>query len=71
GGGGGWRGGRYEFYVGKQQVVEEALMALERGRARVYPGWKVSAAAFAISLMPMALLRVILSSRPRRQKLLE
>lgn len=64
-------GGRDAFYVSKSQVVAEALRALEHGRARIFPGWKVALAAAGISLMPMPVLRMILSSRPRRQKLLE
>ena len=70
-GGPGMPGGRKNFYVPKQQVVAEALAALEAGRARVYPGWKVALAAAGISILPMAALRLIMSSRPRRQKLLE
>ncbi len=60
-------GGRASFYVSKQQVVREALLALEKGRARVYPGWKVSLAAAGISLLPLVAIRMIMGSRPRRQ----
>lgn len=70
-GGPGMPGGRKNFYVSKKQVVSESLVALEAGRARVYPGWKVALAAAGISLLPMAAIRLIMSSRPRRQKLLE
>jgi len=56
------------FYVPKQQVVREALFALEKGRARVYPGWKVNLAATGISLLPLVAIRMVMSSRPRRQK---
>lgn len=70
-GGPGMPGGRDAFYVSPQQVVAESLAALEAGRARIYPGWKVALAAAGISLLPMAALRIIMSSRPRRQKLLE
>ncbi|MBK1833687.1 SDR family oxidoreductase [Roseibacillus ishigakijimensis] len=70
-GGPGMPGGRKNFYVSRQQVVAESLAALEAGRARVYPGWKVSLAAAGISLLPLAALRLIMGSRPRRQQLLE
>ncbi|GHC43151.1 SDR family NAD(P)-dependent oxidoreductase [Roseibacillus persicicus] len=70
-GGPGMPGGRENFYVPRQQVVAESLAALEAGRARVYPGWKVAAAAAGISLLPMFAIRLIMASRPRRQKLLE
>lgn len=70
-GGPGMPGGRKQFYVSKQQVVSESLEALEAGRARVYPGWKVALAAAGISVLPMAAIRLMMGSRPRRQKLLE
>ncbi len=67
----GMPGGRKSFYVTKEQVVMESLAALEAGRARVYPGWKIALAAAGISILPMAAIRLMMSSRPRRQKLLE
>lgn len=70
-GGPGMPGGREPFYVPRQQVVAESLAALDGGRARIYPGWKVALAAAGISLLPMVAVRVIMGSRPRRQKLLE
>lgn len=54
------------FYVAKEQVVADALKALDADRARVYPGWQIAAAAFAISAIPLVLLRLVLASRPRR-----
>ncbi len=60
--------GSEAFYVTAQQVVSESLLALEAGRARVYPGWKVTLAAAGISLLPLAAIRLIMSSRPRSQK---
>lgn len=54
------------FYVPKEMVVDEALASLDRDRARVYPGLRIALAALAISVVPMALLRVALSNRPRR-----
>ncbi|HEX5789763.1 MAG TPA: SDR family oxidoreductase [Luteolibacter sp.] len=58
--------GREWFYVDKEQVVAEALEALERGQARVFPHWKTAAAALFISAVPIILLRALLSSRPRK-----
>ena len=54
------------FYVSREQVVAESLVALDRKRARVYPGLKVALAAIVLSAMPIALLRVVMSRRPRR-----
>ena len=56
------------FHVSAGQVVAEGLRALEHGRARHVPGLMVAAAAVAISLMPIALLRCLLSLRPRRDR---
>ncbi|MDP0489498.1 MAG: SDR family oxidoreductase [Verrucomicrobiota bacterium JB023] len=64
-------GGRAAFYVEKAKVVSDALRSLARGRPRIYPGLQVTLVAAGISLLPMALLRLIMGSRPRRQKLLE
>ena len=64
-------GGQKFFYVSKEEVVSRALLALERKKARVFPGTLVAGAAFAISLLPLPALRWILSSRPRRRQLLE
>lgn len=54
------------FYVDKQQVVAEALSGLERDRPRVYPGWKMAAVALGLGLIPLAVMRLIQESRPRR-----
>jgi hypothetical protein len=54
------------FYVPREQVVRESLAALRNGRARVYPALKTAVAALAISALPILLLRVVMSSRPRR-----
>lgn len=54
------------FYVSKEQVVTEAITAMERGVARMYPGWKVCLAAAGISLVPLAILRVFMATRPRK-----
>lgn len=58
--------GRECFYVPKEQVVAEGLAALAAGRARVFPAWKTALAAAAISALPMILLRLALSTRPRK-----
>lgn len=59
--------GHRAFYVQREQVVSEAISALEMNKARVYPGLKIAAAALAISLIPMVLLRVAMGVRPRKQ----
>lgn len=58
--------GRECFYVPKEQVVAEALFALRRNKARVYPGLKTAVAAIAISAAPIILLRLVMGMRPRR-----
>lgn len=58
--------GRESFYVPKDQVVAESLVALDRKCARVYPGLKTAAAALVISVIPIILLRLALGFRPRR-----
>lgn len=54
------------FYEPKETVVYDALDALDRDRARVYPGLKIALAACVISALPLFLLRAALSNRPRR-----
>ena len=54
------------FYVPKEQVVSEALEALDRKVARVYPALKTAAAAMVLSALPMVVLRFALGFRPRR-----
>ncbi len=57
---------RESFYVSKEQVVAEVIAAMDRKQARLYPGWKIALAAAGISLVPLALLRLVMSSRPRK-----
>lgn len=57
---------REAFYVSKEQVVAEALAGLDRGCARVFPGWKTLAAAVLIGALPMVAVRAMMSFRPRR-----
>ena len=49
------------FRIPVEQVVQEALQAVARGRARVIPGWKVAAGVALVSILPMVLLRFGLS----------
>lgn len=58
--------GRAFFYVPKEQVVAEGLAALDQGRARVFPAWKTAVAAAILSAVPLVLLRLALSTRPRK-----
>ncbi len=55
------------FYTPRPQVVAETLLALSDRRPRVHPGFRTALAALAISAVPICLLRLILSSRPRKQ----
>ena len=54
------------FNVPKEQVVAEALMALDSKRARVYPGIKTAAAAFLIAALPIVAIRLVMGWRPRK-----
>ncbi|MFT3990358.1 MAG: SDR family oxidoreductase [Luteolibacter sp.] len=54
------------FYMRKDEVVAEALDALDRDKARVYPGLKTAIAAAVIAALPIVALRVIMGFRPRR-----
>lgn len=53
-------GARKWFYIAKQQVVSESLLALEHDRARVFPGLKVALLAALIGVLPMLVLRAVL-----------
>ena len=59
--------GREWFYVPREQVVAESLGALGQNRARLYPGLRIAASALVLSVLPIMLLRLALSQRPRRQ----
>lgn len=54
------------FYVPKEQVVAESLAALGLKKTRVYPGFRIKVAAMVISALPMAIMRAVMSCRPRR-----
>lgn len=59
-------GPREMIYVDKEKVVRDALDALKRGKARIFPGALVSMLAHGVGAMPMALIRLIMGRRPRR-----
>jgi len=59
-------GMREWFYVPKERVVAEAIRAMDSDQARVYPGWQIALAAAGISLLPLAILRLVMATRPRR-----
>lgn len=59
-------GAREWFYVPQEQVVREALEGLAADKPRVYPGLRVALAAAAISLVPIAIIRLVMASRPRK-----
>ncbi len=56
------------FYVPREQVVAESLVALQHDHARVFPGLKIAAAAVVLSALPVFLLRLALARRPRRSQ---
>jgi short-subunit dehydrogenase len=60
------QGIREWFYEDREAVVAESLRALEMDRARVYPGWRIALAAAAISLLPIAVIRLLMRNRPRK-----
>ena len=59
-------GAREWFFVPQEQVVSEALVGIDRDCPRVYPGWKVAVAAVGISLLPLAIIRIAMATRPRK-----
>ena len=54
------------MYVPREQVVAEALTALDRDAARVYPGWKMAVAAVVLTALPIVAVRALMATRPRR-----
>jgi len=54
------------FYVSKEKVVAEGLAGLDRGKARVFPGIQIAAAGLLIGAVPLVLMRLLMSGRPRR-----
>lgn len=58
--------GREWFYLPKEQVVGQALRALARNRARVFPGLRTAAAALVLSALPVVVVRLAMGWRPRQ-----
>lgn len=54
------------FYIEKEQAVSEAILAMQRGKARCYPGFPVCAASVVLGLLPLAIVRFIMATRPRQ-----
>ena len=54
------------FYEDAPSVVSKAIAGLARNQPRVFPGWKVAASAAVLGILPLCLLRLALSRRPRR-----
>ncbi len=54
---------REGFYTSREQVVSDSIHALHANKARVYPGWKIALLAAGISILPMAVLRTLLTNR--------
>lgn len=59
-------GAKEWFYVDAETVVAEALDGLALDRPRVFPGLKIAVAAAVISLLPIAVIRLAMKSRPRK-----
>ena len=60
--------GGESVYVDAVQVVEEALTAIQKNKARHYPGKKIAFMAAVTSSVPVFLLRKMMSRRPRRSQ---
>lgn len=56
------------FYVPAEKVVRDSLQTLLKDRPRVYPGLKVAGVAALIGLLPLAAVRLMMSSRPRKSE---
>jgi short-subunit dehydrogenase len=56
------------FYVPAEKVVRDSLNALLNDRPRTYPGLKVAGAAALIGLLPLAAVRLLMASRPRKSE---
>lgn len=54
------------FYTPVSTVIQGSLKALAAGRARYYPSLKIRLAGILLRALPLRLLRLILSTRPRR-----
>ncbi len=58
--------GRQMFDTTIPTVVESALKALSKGKARVFPGLKIRLSALFINAMPLPILRLVMGKRPRK-----
>jgi len=56
------------FYVPAPQVVRDSLQALINDRPRIYPGLKVAAVATGIGILPLGIIRLLMSKRPRKSE---
>ena len=54
-------------YVECKQVVKEAINAIEKGKARHYPGKIIGLMATLFHLLPVTLIRKLMQRRPRRK----
>jgi short-subunit dehydrogenase len=54
------------FYVDKERVVADALIALANNRARVYPGLRTAIAAVVLATLPVLAIRFAMGFRLRR-----
>ncbi len=56
------------LYTPAQRVVDDGLAALETGKARVFPNWRIAALAWLIRALPRTGLRLFWASRPRASR---
>jgi len=56
------------FYVPAEKVVRDSLNALFLDQPRIYPGFKIAAVAALVGLLPIAVIRLAMSRRPRRSE---
>lgn len=59
---------RKGFYTETPTVVSAALRAVEKGKARTYPSFKVRMAGLLVRNLPLWLLRLVMGMRPRKTK---
>jgi len=59
--------GGESVYVDSEQVVAEAIAALQHAKPRHYPGKKIACMAWGIRLVPDFLMRKIMGRRPRKK----
>lgn len=59
---------RSGVYTTIPTVVDSALKAVEKGRARTYPSFKIRMAGLLLRNLPLWLMRAIMGMRPRKTK---